>query len=74
MIYFSDVTKKNEIEAARSITEDIVGNKGLTLLINNAAVLAPQRFPQLTEENLLYHFKANTIGPTVVIQVLIFVQ
>lgn len=73
MIYFSDVTKKNEIEAARNITEDIIGNKGLTLLINNAAVLAPQRFPQLTEENLLYHFKANTIGPTMVIQVLNFV-
>lgn len=63
-----DVSKKNEVEAARKITEDMVGDKGLTLLINNAAVLAGQVFPQITEENLLYHFKTNTIGPIVVIQ------
>ena len=67
----TDVGMKNTVEAARKVVEDLVGNKGLTLLINNAAVLAPQRFPQITEENLVYHYKANTIGPTIVIQVLL---
>ncbi|XP_054717522.1 C-factor-like [Uloborus diversus] len=70
MVYMvkMDVTKVNEIRAARKITQDLVGEQGLTLLINNAGVGAGQSFPKLTEENLQYHYKINTVGPIMVLQ------
>lgn len=63
-----DVTQKSTIEAARKITENVVGDKGLTLLINNSGVIVQQSFPNITEENLLHHFKTNTIGPVMIVQ------
>ncbi|XP_055953565.1 C-factor-like isoform X2 [Argiope bruennichi] len=63
-----DVTKANEIEEARKIVESKVGEKGLNLLINNAGVLKMQGFSEITEENLLFHFSTNTIGPVIVLK------
>ncbi|XP_055952994.1 C-factor-like [Argiope bruennichi] len=63
-----DITKKGEVESARKIIEAKVGDKGLNLLINNAAALKMQGFPDITDENLLLHFNTNTIGPVMVLK------
>ncbi|GBM00310.1 hypothetical protein AVEN_32651-1 [Araneus ventricosus] len=64
-----DIRNLNDIENARKSIEDKVGDKGLNLLINNAGVLKHQGFPEITEENLLFHFTTNTIGPVMVLKV-----
>jgi len=63
-----DVTKHEDIVAVRRVVEQKVGEKGLTLLINNAGIAEPLGFPNVTEENLLKHFTVNTVGPTMVFQ------
>ncbi|KAF8771535.1 putative oxidoreductase C663.06c like protein [Argiope bruennichi] len=63
-----DVTKTKEIEDARKIVEDMVGDKGLDLLINNAGVLKFETFPEITEDNMLLHFSTNTVGPVMVLK------
>ncbi|GBO14277.1 hypothetical protein AVEN_195234-1, partial [Araneus ventricosus] len=63
-----DITKTNEIADARKIVESKVGDKGLNLLINNAGVLILQGFPEITEENMFFHFSTNTVGPVMVLK------
>lgn len=63
-----DVTKYQDIVAARKVVEQTVRENGLTLLINNAGFAKPEAFPNLTEENLLMHFTINTIAPIRVLQ------
>ncbi|KAF8771533.1 C-factor-like [Argiope bruennichi] len=63
-----DVTKAKEIEDARKIVEDVVGDKGLDLLINNAGALKFEGFPEITEDNMLLHFSTNTVGPVMVLK------
>ncbi|GBM11983.1 hypothetical protein AVEN_209667-1 [Araneus ventricosus] len=63
-----DITKTKEIADARKIVESKVGDKGLNLLINNAGVLTWQGFPEITEENMLFHFSTNTVGPVMVLK------
>ncbi|GBM31334.1 C-factor [Araneus ventricosus] len=63
-----DMTKTNEIADARKIVESKVGDNGLNLLINNAAVLRRQGFPEITEETMLFHFSTNTVGPVMVLK------
>ncbi|CAL1296314.1 unnamed protein product [Larinioides sclopetarius] len=61
-----DARNANEVESARRIIEDMVGEKGLNLLINNAGVLKRQGIPEITEENMLLHFETNTVGPVMI--------
>ncbi|KAG8175875.1 hypothetical protein JTE90_028226, partial [Oedothorax gibbosus] len=59
----ADVTNKEDVKSLRNSIEEIVGDKGLNLLINNAGALRMGSFENLTEEDMLYHFKTNTVGP-----------
>ncbi|GBM11982.1 C-factor [Araneus ventricosus] len=63
-----DITKQNEIEIARKVFEEKLGDKGLSLLINNAGAAKMQGFPDITEENMLQHFSTNTVGPVSVVK------
>lgn len=63
-----DVKVLEEVTEARKIIDQTVGEKGLTLLINNAGVAEYLPFPDITEENLLHHFTINTVGPIRVFQ------
>lgn len=66
-----DVSVPSEVEAAGELIEDVVGDNGLTLLINNAGVGEDLPYPEVTYENLLRHFNANTIGPTLLAQAML---
>ncbi|GBM38207.1 hypothetical protein AVEN_8271-1 [Araneus ventricosus] len=66
-----DVTCPQEIEAAKRLVEETVGERGLNLLINNAGVAQPALFPNITSENLALHFKVNTEGPIMVLQAML---
>ncbi|GFS60262.1 c-factor [Trichonephila inaurata madagascariensis] len=66
-----DIRQADQIEAARKIIEDMVGDKGLNLLINNAGALRWLGFPEITEEDLLFHFSTNTVGPVMVLKALL---
>ncbi|GFS93666.1 uncharacterized protein NPIL_176161 [Nephila pilipes] len=63
-----DIREADQIEAARKIVEDMVGDRGLNLLINNAGALKWTGFPEITEEDLLFHFSTNTVGPVMVLK------
>jgi len=63
-----DVTNLNEVRAAKKIAEDMVGDSGLNLLICNAGYLKTEEFPNITEENMILHFKTNTVAPVIVFQ------
>ncbi|CAL1296320.1 unnamed protein product [Larinioides sclopetarius] len=63
-----DITNSKDIESARKTVEDLVGAKGLDLLINNAGVLKTEGFPEIAGENMLYHFSTNTVGPVMVLK------
>ncbi|GFS78798.1 c-factor [Nephila pilipes] len=65
------VTKVNEIESARKTVEEMVGDKGLNLLINNAGVARWQPFAEVTTENMLFHLTANAVGPVMVFQAML---
>ncbi|GFR23950.1 uncharacterized protein TNCT_441681 [Trichonephila clavata] len=66
-----DIRQADQIESARKIIEDMVGDKGLNLLINNAGALRWVGFPEITEEDLLFHFSTNTVGPVMVLKAML---
>ncbi|GIY38747.1 uncharacterized protein CDAR_179831 [Caerostris darwini] len=66
-----DVTSLEEIEVAKQIVEETVGDRGLNLLINNAGAVKMVTFPNLTTENLEFHYKINTEGPILVTQMML---
>ncbi|GFR14472.1 uncharacterized protein TNCT_572811 [Trichonephila clavata] len=66
-----DIRQAAQIEAARKIIEDIVGDKGLNLLINNEGAMRRLGFPEITEEDLLFHFSTNTVGPVMVLKTML---
>jgi NAD(P)-dependent dehydrogenase (short-subunit alcohol dehydrogenase family) len=65
-----DVNEKEDMDIAKQIVEENVGDKGLTMLINNAGMALPVAFPDLTAENLEVHFKTNAVGPILLLQTL----
>ncbi|CAL1300394.1 unnamed protein product, partial [Larinioides sclopetarius] len=67
----ANVTHPEEVEAAKTIVEDTVGEQGLNLLINNAGVAKMEMFPNVTPENLELHYKVNTEGPLLVLQAML---
>ncbi|GBN85755.1 hypothetical protein AVEN_26391-1 [Araneus ventricosus] len=66
-----DISKMSDIESAKNIVDEKVGEKGLNLLINNAGVSKDLGFPEITEENMLFHFTTNTVGPVMVLKVML---
>ncbi|KAG8158372.1 hypothetical protein JTE90_015061 [Oedothorax gibbosus] len=68
-ITITDVNEEEARDIAKQIVEENVGDKGLTLLINNAGMARPVAFPNLTAENLEVHFKTNAVAPILLLQV-----
>ncbi|GBM26207.1 C-factor [Araneus ventricosus] len=63
-----DVREAEDIERAQKIVEEKVGDSGLNLLINNAGILRHQSFSEITEEDMLFHFRINTVAPVMVLK------
>ncbi|GBL99083.1 C-factor [Araneus ventricosus] len=66
-----DVREASDIKSAFEVVKGKVGDQGLNLLINNAGAVEYQSFPEVTEENLLFHFATNTIGPIAVLKAML---
>ncbi|GBN98230.1 hypothetical protein AVEN_274396-1 [Araneus ventricosus] len=66
-----DISKISDIESAKIIIEENVGEKGLNLLINNAGAARFLSFPEITEEDMLFHFTTNAVGPVMVLKVML---
>ncbi|KAF8771528.1 Speckle-type POZ protein B like protein [Argiope bruennichi] len=66
-----DISNCNDIEKAKKVIEEKVGDKGLNLLINNAGVGIDLGFPEITEENMLFHFNTNTVGPVIFLKTML---
>ncbi|KAG8192027.1 hypothetical protein JTE90_001752 [Oedothorax gibbosus] len=66
-----DVTIAEELENAAKIVDDMVGEKGLTLLINNAGAAHRTPFPEATDETFLFNFTINTLGPIKVLKAML---
>ncbi|XP_055952787.1 C-factor-like [Argiope bruennichi] len=66
-----DISNCNDIEKAKKVIEEKVGDKGLNLLINNAGVGIDLGFPEITEENMLFHFNTNTVGPVIFLKTIL---
>lgn len=64
-----DVTVLEEIEEAKKKIDATINEKGLNLLINNAAVNQCLGFPYITPDNLDIHFRTNTVAPIMILQV-----
>ncbi|KAG8178603.1 hypothetical protein JTE90_022394 [Oedothorax gibbosus] len=64
-----DVRFLEQIKAAKEQVEQIVGDRGLNLLINNAGVQQEGKFPNITYENMEFLFRTNTAAPVIVTQV-----
>ncbi|XP_005096017.1 C-factor [Aplysia californica] len=66
-----DVEKDEDIISAAQETKNIVGDRGLNLLINNAGILVKTDNPGLrtqSRENMQRHFDINCSGPIIVAQ------
>lgn len=63
-----DVRDANDLANLKKVVEDTVGDKGLTVLINNAGVVQRMPYPDVTADNLNMQFQVNTIGPILVAQ------
>jgi NAD(P)-dependent dehydrogenase (short-subunit alcohol dehydrogenase family) len=51
--------------------ENIVGDEGLNVLINNAGILKhTATINDITAENLMSHYLTNTVGPIMLTKVL----
>lgn len=67
------MTNLEEVQAAAKVVDEHVGNRGLTLLINNAGYAVLQGFPGVTKESFHKHFDTNTVGPFLLLQVSAFI-
>ncbi|CAL1296316.1 unnamed protein product [Larinioides sclopetarius] len=63
-----DVRDAEDIERAGNLIEEKVGDNGLNLLINNAGVLIYQSFDEITEEDMLFHYRINTVAPVMILK------
>ncbi|XP_055953219.1 C-factor-like [Argiope bruennichi] len=66
-----NVSNCNDIEKAKKIIEEKVGDEGLSLLINNAGTARYLGFPEITEEDMLFHFNTNAVGPVMVLKTML---
>eukprot|EP00794_Sanderia_malayensis_P014982 gene14982-16527_t len=64
-----DVCNMDDIKHAKEVVAKHVGDLGLNVLINNAGMLFRERKLQdVTAEQMMQCYQANTIGPTMLIQ------
>lgn len=65
------MTNDKHIADAVNLVDSIVGQDGLNLLINNAAMLQREgsEFPSIDRANLMRHFDANVASPILIAQV-----
>lgn len=61
-----DVQNDEEIIAASKEVAKVVGNDGLTLLINNAGILEETPFPGTSSETYMRHFRTNSVAPMLI--------
>lgn len=66
-----DVTNDQHIESAVKEIQSVVGDHGLTLLINNSGILVRDGacFPSAARGNLQEHFNVNATSAILVTQV-----
>ena len=60
-----DVTDPASIETAKKEIESKLAGKGLNLLINNAGIITRGLY-DVTEEEMIKHFRTNCIGPLLI--------
>ena len=74
MIFLSnlDVTDSNSFEAVVKNVQDIAGDDGLNLLINNAACNNFQNYDDVTEDGMMEIFRSNTVAPLMLSKVSYF--
>jgi len=65
-----DVSSDQQIEAAVEYVSSVVGDDGLTLLINNAGALIPEgsKFPRVKREVINRQFDINATSPLILTQ------
>ena len=59
------------IKKSVSAVQGVVGDKGLNLIVNNAGILPPDNIENVTPEIMMSVYTTNTIGPLMVVQVII---
>ena len=70
LLVFSDVTKFNSFDSVVSKVSEIVGEKGLTLLINNAGTYGIMgKLEKVDPAVFIKILTTNTVGPVVVTKV-----
>lgn len=73
MFSFSDpdMTQSDTFDKTVQEVENIVGDEGLNVLINNAGILKETAtINDITAENLTLHYLTNTVGPIMLTKVL----
>ncbi|EDO30807.1 predicted protein [Nematostella vectensis] len=63
-----EVTDFQAIQRCAEQTREIVQEKGLHILVNNAGILDPAGLLDVTEEQMIRVFKANTVAPLQIVQ------
>uniref|UniRef100_A0A8C6TN83 Uncharacterized protein n=1 Tax=Neogobius melanostomus TaxID=47308 RepID=A0A8C6TN83_9GOBI len=63
-----DVADPKSIKEAASQVGSLLGQSGLNLIINNAAVALPSTFSATTPEQMHDCYRTNAVGPTCIIQ------
>ncbi|XP_038069208.1 C-factor-like isoform X2 [Patiria miniata] len=63
-----DVTKEDDFPAAVREVDGVVGERGLTVLINNAAIFSGHTCETATCEDSVHLYRVNVIGPMLVTQ------
>ena len=53
-------------------TQKLVGDNGLNLLINNAAILNRVTIDNVTPEDMRRHFEVNSIAPLMIVKVSVY--
>lgn len=61
-----DLKDLSTLPGAVATVQEKVGDQGLNLLINNAAILISQKVDDVTPEAMMESFQVNTVGPLMV--------
>ena len=64
-----DVTDHASVESARKEVESKLAGSGLNLLINNAAIDVTRGMYDVTEKEMIDHFRTNCLGPLLVTRI-----
>ena len=67
-VFQLDVNEGPQIREVAAKVGELVGETGLNLLINNAGILNEGRIEEVTDEDMLEHFRTNAVAPLMVAQ------